>query len=205
MPHYAAYIDKYISKGKYRITLTDKTGARWFDAWASNYYLHFKLRSKGGHLAPLEGAVRRMPESLNIQVDMSMKILVFTVGWTQMVGEFDFINAPHERGWSMRFLKEPAWTLPPTVGYLLKAPLRRPFQGQGIVVRTSIRDNPGSQTLLNRRGTLVVQESAILRFLNRLSGTAVGDFLGPSEREANRFNADAFRALRLDVAAILQQ
>ena len=32
MPHYAAYIDKYISKGKYRITLTDKTGARWFDA-----------------------------------------------------------------------------------------------------------------------------------------------------------------------------
>ena len=205
MPHYAAYIDKYISKGKYRITLTDKTGARWFDAWAANYYLHFKVRSKGGHLAPLEGPVRQMPESLNIQVDMSMKILLFTVGWTQMMGEFDFINTPHERGWSMRFVKEPNWTLPPTVGYLLKAPLRRPFQGQGIPVRISIRDNPGSQTLLNRRGTLVVQESAILRFLNRLSGTAVGDFLGPSEREANRFNADAFRALRQDVAAMLQQ
>ena len=57
---------------------------------------------------------------------------------------------------------------------------------------------------LNRRLSLVVQESGILRFLNRLSGTAVGDFLGPSEREANRFNADAFRALRIDVAAILQ-
>jgi len=71
-------------------------------------------------------------------------------------------------------------------------------------VRFSISDTPGSQTLLNRRGTLVVQESGILRFLNRLSGTAVGDFLGPSEREANRFNADAFRALRQDVAAILQ-
>jgi hypothetical protein len=50
----------------------------------------------------------------------------------------------------------------------------------------------------------VVQESGILRFLNRLSGTAVGDFLGPSEREANRFNADAFRALRIDIATILQ-
>jgi len=204
MPHYASYIDKYISKGKYRITLTDKTGARWFDAWAANYYMHFKVRSKGGHFAPLDGAVRQMPEALTIQVDMSMKILVFTVGWTGMMGDFEVINTPHERGWSMRFAKDPNWTLPPVVGFLLKAPLHRPFQSPGIPVRFSIRDTPGSQTLLNRRGALVVQESGILRFLNRLSGTAVGDFLGPSEREANRFNADAFRALRLDVAAILQ-
>jgi hypothetical protein len=204
MPHYAAYIDKYISKGKYRITLTDKTGARWFDARAANYYMHFKMRSKGGHFAPMEGAVRPMPESLTIQVDMAMKILIFTVGWTNMTGEFEVINTPHERGWSMHFAKEPEWHLPPTVGTLLKSPLRRPFQNPGIPVRVSIRDNPGSQTILNRRGTLVVQESGILRFLNRLSGTAVGDFLGPSEREANRFNADAFRALRIDVANLLQ-
>lgn len=204
MPHYAAYIDKYISKGKYRIALTDKAGARWFDAWAENYYMHFRMRSKGGHFAPLEGAVRPMPESLTIRVDMSMKILIFTVGWTDMVGDFDIIDTPHERGWSMRFAKEPEWHLPPTVGYLLKSPLRRPFQGPGIPVRISVRDNPGSQTILNRRGTLVVQESGILRFLNRLSGTAVGDFLGPSEREANRFNADAFRALRIDIAEILR-
>ncbi|HEX6629419.1 MAG TPA: hypothetical protein VF105_15825 [Gemmatimonadaceae bacterium] len=204
MPHYAAYIDKYISKGKYRITLTDETGADWFDASAANYYMHFKMRSKNGHFAPLEGAVRPMPPSLSIHLDMSMKILIFTVGWTEMVGDFDIIDTPHERGWSMRFAKEPEWHLPPTVGYLLKSPLRRPFQGQGIPVRVSIRDNPGSQTILNRRGSLVVQESGILRFLNRLSGTAVGDFLGPSEREANRFNADAFRALRADVADILK-
>lgn len=204
MPHYAAYIDKYISKGKYRITLRDKTGARWFDASAADYYMRFKVRSKGGRFAPLEGGVRPMPEALTIQLDMSMKILVFTVGWTEMFGEFNLVNTAHERGWAMRFAKEPEWRLPPTVGYLLKSPLRRPFQGQGITVRISIKDNPGSQTLLNRRGTLVVQESGILRFLNRLSGTAVGDFLGPTEREANRFNADVFRALRADVAAILQ-
>ena len=204
MPHYAAYIDKYISKGKYRITLRDKTGARWFDASAADYYMRFKVRSKGGHFAPLEGVARAMPEPLTIQLDMSMKILIFTVGWTEMLGEFNVINTPHERGWSMRFAKEPDWRLPPTVGYLLKSPLRRPFQGEGITVRFSIRDNPGSQTLLNRRGTLVVQESGILRFLNRLSGTAVGDFLGPTEREANRFNADVFRALRADVAAMLE-
>jgi hypothetical protein len=204
MPHYAAYIDKYISKGKYRITLSDKTGAHWFEAWAANYYMHFKVRSKGGHFAPLEGAVRPMPEALTIQLDMSMKILIFTVGWTEMMGDFELIDTPHERGWSMRFAKEPNWHLPPTVGTLLKSPLRRPFQGQGIPIRVSIRDNPGAQTILNRRGSLVVQESGILRFLNRLSGTAVGDFLGASEREANRFNADAFRALRADVGDLLK-
>ena len=202
MPHYAAYVDKYFSKGKYRVTLTDQSGARWFDASAENYYMHFRVRSKGGHFAPLEGAVRSMPEALTIHIDMSMKIMLFTVGWTGMVGDFQIINTPHERGWAMKFAKEPQWHLPPTVGTLLKSPLHRPFQGQGIPIRVSIRDNPGAQTILNRRFALVVQESGILRFLNRLSGTAVGDFLGPSEREANRFNADAFNALRQDVAAL---
>lgn len=204
MPNYAAYIDKYISKGKYRITLRDKTGARWFDASAADYYMRFKMRSKDGRFVPLEGVARPMPEALKVQLDMSMKILIFTVGWTEMLGDFNVINTAHERGWAMRFAKEPEWRLPPTVGYLLKSPLRRPFQGQGITVRISVKDNPGSQTLLNRRGTLVVQESGILRFLNRLSGTAVGDFLGPTEREANRFNADVFRGLRADAAAILR-
>src|SRR5437868_1658525 len=96
MPHYAAYIDKYISKGKYRIALTDQGGARWFEAWAANYYMHFRLRSKNGHFAPLEGALRPMPQSLTIHLDMSMKILLFTVGWTEMVGDFEVIDTPHE-------------------------------------------------------------------------------------------------------------
>jgi hypothetical protein len=204
MPNYSAYIEKYISKGRYKLTLTDRTGARWLDARASDYYVHFKVRSRNGRFAPLDGPVREMPRSLVIDVDMSMRILLFRVGWSEMVGEFNIIEAPDERGWGMRFAKEPEWRLPPSVGYLLKSSLRRPFQGGGIPIRISIKDNPGAQTLLNRRLSLVVRESGILRFLNRLSGTAVGDFLGPSEREANRFNADAFRALRADVAALLQ-
>ncbi len=203
MPHYADYIDKYISKGRYRLTLTDRSGARWFDAWAADYYVHFKVRSKGGRFAPLDGPVREMPRALTIRLDMSMRILLFRVGWTEMIGEFNIIETPNERGWGIRFAKEPQWRLPPSVGYLLKSPLRRPFQGNGIPIRISIKDNPGSQTLLNRRASLVVRESEILRFLNRLSGTAVGDFLGPSEREANRFNAEAFRALRADITALL--
>ncbi len=204
MPAYAGYIDKYISSGKYSITLTDRSGARWLEASASNYYMRFRVRSRGGHFAPLEGAVRPMPEALTIRLDMAMKILVFTVGFENLVGEFNIIDTPMERGWAMRFAREPEWRFPPTVRYFLKTPLRRPFAGQGIPIRISIRSQPRGQTLLNRRLSVVVQESAILRFLNRLSGTAVGDFLGPSEREANRFNADAFRALRADASMLLQ-
>ena len=204
MPNYSAYIDKYISKGRYRLTLTDATGARWLEARAADYYVHFRMRSRNGKFAPLDGPLREMPKALTLKLDMSMRILLFRVGWENMIGEFNIIDTPDERGWGMRFAKEPDWRLPPSIGYLLKSPLRRPFQGNGIPIRISIKDNPGSQTLLNRRLSLVVRESGILRFLNRLSGTAVGDFLGPSEREANRFNADLFRALRADVSALLE-
>ena len=204
MPNYSAYIDKYISKGRYRLTLTDATGARWLEGRAADYYVHFRMRSRNGSFAPLDGPLREMPKSLTLKLDMSMRILLFRVGWENMIGEFNIIDTPDERGWGMRFAREPEWRLPPSIGYLLKSPLRRPFQGNGIPIRISIRDTPGSQTLLNRRLSLTVRESGILRFLNRLSGTAVGDFLGPSEREANRFNADLFRALRADVSALLE-
>lgn len=204
MPNYSAYIDKYVSKGRYRLTLTDRSGGRWLEAWAADYYVHFKMRSRNGRFAPLDGSLREMPSALMIKLDMSMRILLFRVGWTDMVGEFNIIDTAEERGWGMRFAREPEWRLPPSVGYLLKSSLRRPFQGNGIPIRISIRDYPGSQTLLNRRLSLTVRESGILRFLNRLSGTAVGDFLGPSEREANRFNADALRALRADVNSLLE-
>jgi hypothetical protein len=204
MPNYSAYIDKYISKGRYRLTLTDATGACWLEGRAADYYVHFRMRSRNGSFAPLDGPLREMPKALTLKVDMSMRILLFRVGWENMIGEFNIIDTPDERGWGMRFAREPEWRLPPSIGYLLKSPLRRPFQGNGIPIRISIRDNPGSQTLLNRRLSLTVRESGILRFLNRLSGTAVGEFLGPSEREANRFNADLFRALRADVSALLE-
>jgi hypothetical protein len=204
MPAYAEYIDKYVRKGRYHIVVRDKTGARWFDAWAGDYWIHVRVRSKDGHLAPLEGPVRAMPDNLVIDASMQMKILLFTVGFTHMIGDFNVVKTPHERAYAIRFSTEPDWILPPTVHYFLKSPLARPFQGKGIPINIGIRDTPGAQTILNRRASLVVRESAILRFINKLSGTAVGDFLGPSEREANRFNADTFRALRADIASLLQ-
>jgi hypothetical protein len=70
--------------------------------------------------------------------------------------------------------------------------------------RLAILDAPGKQSIIGRRTSAVVQESTILRFLNRLSGTAMGDFVGKAEIEENRFSAEAFNAMRLDARGLLQ-
>jgi hypothetical protein len=104
----------------------------------------------------------------------------------------------------MRFTKEPDWKLPPVVGTLIKTPLRRPIKNEGIILRLAILDAPGKQSIIGRRTSATVQESAILRFLNRLSGTAMGDFVGKAEVEENRFSAEVFYALRADARSLLQ-
>ena len=69
--------------------------------------------------------------------------------------------------------------------------------------RLALRDEAGRQSIIGRRTSATVQESAILRFLNRLSGTAMGDFVGKAESEENRFSAEVFYAMRADARSLL--
>ncbi len=203
-PDFAAYLDKYISPSRYHIQLTDSRGSRWFDLRGRDNLLQMRFRTRGGHFMPLEGAVRSIPDTLQMKVDFTTKILLFHVGVAKMEGEFVNLGSDHERGWAMRFRKEPDWKLPPAVGFFLRSPLKRPFMGSGATFRISLHDTPGGQTILTHRGGIIVQESAILRFLGKLGATAMGDFVGESEAQENRFNAEVFSALRADIRAILQ-
>lgn len=203
-PDFAAYLEKYISPSRYRLQLTDSRGAKWFDVRGRDNLLQMRFRTRGGHFMPLEGGVRTIPDSLQIKVDLTTRILFFNVGVANMEGEFHNVESERERGWLMRFRKEPEWKLPPAVRFFIKSPLRRPFQGNGTSYRISLRDTPGGQTILNHRSAMVVQESAILRFLGKLGATAMGDFVGESEAQENRFNAEVFSALRMDIRALLQ-
>jgi hypothetical protein len=204
MPAFAAYLDKYAKESRYRSVVTDKRGGRWIELWGANNFLNLRLRTLNGHFVPLNGAPRQIPRDLQMESDFTTKILIFHVGFTKMVSNVTLIDSDHERGWFLRFTKEPDWQLPPTIGFFIRTPLRRPFQGQGSIFRLAILDAPGKQTIIGRRTTTVVQESAILRFLNRLSGTAMGDFVGKAEVEENRFSAEAFNAMRLDARGLLQ-
>jgi hypothetical protein len=204
LPNYAAYLDKYIKRVNLRFILTDKTGAKWFDASAHNGYFVMRMRSANGHFAPLEGPIREMPDSLVLQLDATAKISLFTVGVHHLTGDWVNIQTEHERGWALRFTKEPEWQLPPMVGHLIRSPLHRPFDDPGTQFSISFHDQPGGPTLLSRRSSLAVQESAVIRFLGKLGGTAMGDFVAKAEVEENRFDASVFSALRDDCDALLR-
>ncbi|MEO8576610.1 MAG: hypothetical protein ABI556_07920 [Gemmatimonadales bacterium] len=204
MPAFAAYLDKYSTESRYKSVVMDKRGTPWIELAGANNFMTLKLRSINGRFAPLSGPIRPIPDDLVLQSEFSTKILLFHVGFSKMIGDMNVIHGDRERGWFIRYTKEPDWKLPPTVGFLIKTPLRRPFQGNGIMFRLALQDSPGRQSIIGRRTSATVQESAILRFFNRLSGTAMGDFVGKAETEENRFSADAFNAMRLDARALIQ-
>jgi hypothetical protein len=119
----------------------------------------------------------------------------------------DFVNARRGedlREWTVTAKKEPQWDLPLITARLLRAPLRRPFAGEGSLFRLGVRAGDGSApTVLVRQARLPVQESAILNFLNSLGGTAMDDFGGPVQREQNAWMRELFLALRDDARSAI--
>ena len=203
-PAYAAYMTKYVDKVKLRFTLVDSRGTKWFDVTSRDGYVTLRLRSRGGHFAPFEGPIRPVPDTLAMRVDFTAKIKLFTVGVENLTGEWVNLHSEHERGWALRFTREPSWVLPPVVGFLIKSPLRRPFEGNGTSFRFTVRDQPGRQTIMSRRGSTTVRESAILRFLGKLGGAAMGDFVSKAEEDENRFNVLIYSAMQSDINSAIR-
>jgi hypothetical protein len=203
MPDFAKYIDKYVTPASFRALVTDKRGGQWIEINGDDNYITIRLRSLNGHFAPLNGPVRPIPSEFQLTSDFTTKILLFTIGYRAMIADVSAIDTDHDRGWLLRFTREPDWKLPSVVSFMIHTPLKRPFQGSGAMVRMVLHENPGGQTIIARRTQTVVQESAILRFLGRLGAEAMGDFVGKSESEENRFSAEVFYALRNDIRALL--
>lgn len=201
-PAFAKYIRNYVEPARYRYRLTDRSGSDWFDAEARNQLLTVRFRSRDGQLQPLVGAARRMPDTLQMHVDALAKISFFTVGVTNMQGEFVHTKSARERGWAVRFTRDPEWHLPLITERLLRSPLRRPFEGKGVLFTLGLRTGPNGQTLLTRELDFTVRESAIMRFIGNLGFTAMSDFAGQVEKEESQFIAESMAAFRADVAAL---
>ena len=200
-PAYAAFMTKYVDKVKLKFSLVDSRNVRWLDVSSRDGFITLNMRSRDGRFMPLEGPPRPIPDTLVVKLDFTAKIKLFTIGVDHLTGEWVNLHSPHERGWAISFTHEPGWVLPPVVGYLIKSPLRRPFEGSGTQFRFTVRDQPGSQTIMSRRGNTTVRESAILRFLGKLGGGAMGDFVAGAEQDENKFNVALFTAMQADIAA----
>lgn len=202
-PAYAKFIQKYVEPAKYRYRLADRLGNDWFDAQSANRVLTVRFRTKGGALQPLTGAARPMPDTLILNVDALAKLGFFSVGVSNMVGEFVHISTARERAWQLRFSREPKWHLPLIAERLLSSAIRHPFEGSGVYFKIGFHTGPNGQTISERIVDVAIQESAIMRWLGSLGFTAMSDFAGNVEEEENRFLIELFRAMRTDMEGLV--
>lgn len=202
-PRYAAYIDEYLKPLRIDIALVDGRGTIWGTARFRRNLLELRVRSRGGQLQPLTGGPMAAPDSLRLRISFFAKVLFFDVGASSLFADVTTIRDGGVRGWSLRFRREPQWHFPLAVGRLLRAPLRRPFADGGTVLEYVVVDSAGGQTLLARNIHIVVQESAIVRWLGALGATAMGDLSIEAEQEKDRFVGDVFRAAGEDARLLL--
>jgi hypothetical protein len=205
LPALAEFVHKYVDPARLRFLLSDRSGNAFLEITGRDRFLSVRVRTLRGHLVTLAGPPRPMPDSLVLTSDFTTKMKMWHIGFHDLV--MDFVNGSHEDGehdWVMTARKEPQWNLPMITARLLRAPLRRPFTGEGALIRIGVRDGNGDRpTVLFRQTRLTVQESAILKFINSLTNSAMDDFGGRVEREENIWLRELFLAMRDDARAAL--
>jgi hypothetical protein len=209
-PAFADYLDKYTSPSSYHITLQDRGGTPWVVLTARDEVLTLRMRTRDGRLAPLLGAPRARPDTMVLDIDVETKVSVFEVGLRDLRAEMTYVDGPREIGWRMRFDRRPTWELPLVAERLLRTPLERPFRGEGVLNYFYVRDadavgapGGGRSSIIGRDFRIAVEESAVLRFMNRISSSAMRDVTRDVERERDAFVAEVLYALRDDLVAAL--
>jgi hypothetical protein len=199
-PHFAAFLDKYVGRSRIHCIFLEQDTTRWFEFDVDHDHVTLALRAtRDGHLAPSSGAARPIPDSLTLRSDLHTKSWIFGVGLSNLLASFTIVHDPHDRGWLMTWRKEPDWHFPLLVEHLIKGSLRRPFEGDGVMFRISVRDSAGAQSLLKRNVRVTIQESGIVSWLGGLGGNAMGALAGQTDIEMNAYLAELFAALNADI------
>jgi hypothetical protein len=201
-PAFGDYVRRYVDPLRYRVVVTDRAGTEFFDAVADERRMTVRLRTHGGKLVPLAGAVRAMPDTLEMHVDFKARVKHLGVGFHNL--RMELVHVRHdamENSWVVTAHHEPDWDFPLAMARLIRAPLRRPFAGEGSLFRIGVRGDEAGPTVIVRQIRLFVQESAILRFLNSLSGAAFSEFEDRVDREENAWLREVFSGMRADAQA----
>jgi len=198
------YVRRYVDPVQYRVVVTDRSAVPYFEAVAEDKLMTLRLRTHGGEIVPLSGPIRPLPDTLVMLVDFKARVKHLGVGFHGL--RMDLVHVRHdhmENSWVVTARQEPEWDFPLATARLIRAPLRRPFTGEGSLFRIGVRGDGTSQTVIVRQVRLFVQESAILRFLNSLSGTAFSEFEDRVDREENSWLREVFAGMRADARAVI--
>jgi hypothetical protein len=205
-PAFGDYVRRYVDPLRYRIVVTDRSAVPYFEATARDRLMTVRLRTFDGELVPLSGPIQPMPDTLALQVDFKARVKRLGVGFHDLRMELIHVRRDEtENSWVATARREPRWDFPLAMARLIRAPLRRPFSGDGSLFRLGVRGDGTGQTVIVRQVRLFVQESAILRFLNSLSGTAFSDFEDRVDDEENAWLREVFAGMAADARAGLER
>ena len=216
-PLFADYLEEYLEPLRFELVLLDRRDSVVAVARFGRNVLTVRYRADDGTLRPL--AVQNAADTAGLgtlppredstghrlRIAFFAKVLFFEVGTTRLFADVHERRGRGEMGWSLRFQREPRWHFPLAVNRLVRGPLRRPFDGEGALLEYVVRDSAGAQTTVERNIHIVVQESAIVRWIGALGATAMDDLSLIAEQEKDRFIGDVFRALGEDVRAMLTE
>jgi len=199
-PHLAEFVRRYFGPMKLHAVAADASGRAWWTLDAHEGLWSLRLRFRDGALVPLSGpAGGRVPDELSVTADYETRMGRFRVGVRQLVSAVTLERTPAEKGFVVRFLREPEWDLPFLVEPILHGPLAQPFEAPGSEAGFWARDEGPGGTLLVRRLRARVRESFVLRWLGGLTNAAMSDFRAGAEAELDAWAGECLLALRDDV------
>jgi hypothetical protein len=205
-PAFGDYVRRYLDPLRYRVVVVDRSGVPYFEATAQDRQMTMRLRTFGGQLVSLTGPIRPLPDTLAVHMDFKARVKRLGVGFHDL--RMELVHVRHgdtENSWVVTARREPQWDFPLAMARLIRAPLRRPFAGEGSLFRLGVRGDGSGQTVIVRQVRLIVQESAILRFLNSLSGAAFSEFEDRVDREENAWLRELFAGMRADARAVVDR
>lgn len=202
-PRYAEFLRQDSSSIRFRLGLDDVGGAPFWVVEGREGRYTLRARIRDGRLAPLEGPPRPLPERPRFRLDLTDKSGPFRYGMEGLEGDLRLLGGPGERRAEVSFRREPSWVMPFVVKPLLRASLRRPFEGDGAFLAYAVRADGSGLTLASRDYRIAVRESWLIRWIGGNTGELVSRFREGAEAEADAWTAEALLALREDVLALL--
>jgi hypothetical protein len=201
-PRYARFLDEYLAPSRFHLVVADAKGAPFWELSSGDNRLSLRFRVFHGALGPLDGPPRPLPDHLRATASASVKSGMFRVGADDLVADVVLARSSEEKAFRAAFTREPQWQLPFVVKPFLRAPLRRPFQGEGASLSFHLRETPEGVTLLDREYRFAVRESWVVRWLGSFGAGMTSVFRAGAEAEADRFMGECLWALRDDLVAV---